>query len=150
MASIRKRLVVVGDRILVKPEAGEERTRAGLYLPATATSEQQARGGSVVGVGPGIPIPEMADYDEPWKKREQRPRYLPLQAKVGDYAIFLKAAAIEITFQKEHYLIVPNSAVLALIREELDLAQELGEKFEGLAELDSPDDDGPDRSSRDD
>jgi co-chaperonin GroES (HSP10) len=149
MASIRKKLTVVGDRILVKPEAGEERTRAGLYLPATAVAEQQARGGSVVGVGPGIPIPELADYDEPWKKREQRPRYLPLQAKVGDYAIFLKNAAIEITFQKEHYLIVPNSAVLALIREELDLPQDLGDKLDGLAELDDAAGGDPGRGSDD-
>ena len=46
-------------------------------------------------------------------------RYLPPQATEGDYAIFLRKAAIEITYEDEKYLIVPNGALLALIREDL-------------------------------
>lgn len=118
MADIRKKLIVVGDRVLVRPEDGEERTGAGLYLPQTALSSRQAQGGWIVSVGPGVPIPEPADLDEEVFDEHVEPRYLRLQAQEGDYALFLKKAAIEITFEKKNYLIVPNSAILVLIREE--------------------------------
>jgi chaperonin GroES len=119
MADLKKKLIVVGDRILVRPESGEERTGAGLYLPQTAVSSRQAQGGWVVTVGPGVPIPEPLDLDdEDLGTEHHQPRYLPLQAQEGDYVLFLKKAAIEITFEKKQYLIVPNAAILVLIREE--------------------------------
>jgi chaperonin GroES len=118
LARLKKQLIVVGDRILVRPEEGEERTRSGLYLPQTATSARMAQGGWVVAVGPGVPIPQPADiYEETWEDDETRPHYLPLQAQEGDYVLFLRKAAVEITFEKQQYLIVPNSAVLVLVRE---------------------------------
>jgi len=130
MADLKKRLIVVGDRILVRPESGEERTGAGLYLPQTALSARQAQGGWVVSVGPGVPIPEPADLGEaPGEHAE--PRYLPMQAQEGDYALFLKKAAIEITFDKKQYLIVPNAAILVLIRDEWDPSTEREEWDEG-------------------
>ena len=122
MADLKKKLIVVGDRILVRPENGEERTGAGLYLPQTAVSARQAQGGWVVSVGPGVPIPEPADFDEEDLGEQIQPRYLPMQAQEGDYVLFLKKAAIEITFEKKQYLIVPNAAILVLIREEWDHA----------------------------
>ena len=135
MTSIRKRLIVVGDRILVKPAEGEERTEAGLYLPASAQRTQEVQGGRIINVGPGVPVPEPADYDEPWKKKPEEPRYVPLQAQVGDYALFLKKAAVEITFEQDKYLIVPNAAVLVLAREELNLGDAL-EGIEGFGDED--------------
>ena len=126
MPKIRKHLVVVGDRLLVRPQEGEERTDSGLVLPVTAMSEQQVRQGRVVKVGPGIPVPDPMDHDEPWKKRERgEARYVPLQAREGDLAIFLKKASVEIKFEGQNYLIVPNSAVLLLVREDLDLGEDL-------------------------
>jgi hypothetical protein len=75
----------------------------------------------VVQVGPGLAYPDPFDADEePWKRRERRPRYIPPQAQEGDFAIFMRKAAVEISFEEEKYLIVPNAAVLALIREDLD------------------------------
>lgn len=121
MPGLRKRLIVVGDRILVRPEAGEERTHTGLYLPQTAVSSRLAQGGWVVAVGPGLPIPEPADlYDEGGSERESQARYVPLQAQEGDYVLYLRKAAVEITFEKQQYLIVPNSAILVLVREDWD------------------------------
>jgi len=118
MARLKKKLIVVGDRILVRPEEGEETTRAGLYLPQTAVSARLAQGGWVVSVGPGLPIPDPMELsDEPWQKNVLEPRYLPLQAQEGDFVLFLRKAAVEITFEKKNYLIVPNSAVLVLVRE---------------------------------
>jgi co-chaperonin GroES (HSP10) len=118
MAELRKKLIVVGDRILVRPEDGEERTGAGLYLPQTALSARQAQGGWGVSVGPGVPIPEPADLADEALGEGGEPRYLPMQAQEGDYALFLKKAAIEITFERKQYLIVPNAAILVLIRED--------------------------------
>jgi co-chaperonin GroES (HSP10) len=128
MARIRKDLIVVGDRLLIRPHQGEERTGAGLYLPQTAVNEQEVRGGRVVKVGPGYPIPDPIDSGEAWKAHDSsaQPRYLPLQAREGDYALFLKKAAIEISYENEKYLIVPNSAVLVLAREEIDLDHAFG------------------------
>ena len=122
MSGLRKKLIVVGDRLLVRPEEGEERTHAGLYLPQTATAARQAGGGWVVSVGPGVPVINPMDMsDEPWNEgQETRPHYVPMQAQEGDYVLFMRKAAVEITFEKRSYLIVPNSAVLVLVREDFD------------------------------
>lgn len=118
----RKRLIVVGDRVLVEPEAGEDRTRVGLYLPATAVDNQAVQGGTVVARGPGNAVAAPTEIDdEPWKAASGEPRYLPVQARVGDYAIFFRKAAVEITFEERRYLVVPQAAILVLVREdELD------------------------------
>jgi co-chaperonin GroES (HSP10) len=123
VSRLRKKLIVVGDRLLVRPQEGEERTMSGLYLPQTAVSARQAQGGWVVSVGPGVPIPEPIDSEEFGADDERPPRYLRLQAQEGDYCLFLKKAAVEITFEKKSYLIVPNSAVLVLVREDFDAEQ---------------------------
>ncbi len=126
MAELKKKLIVVGDRILVRPETGEERTGAGLYVPQTALSSRQAQGGWVVTVGPGVPIPEPAEYDEDDLELGHEPRYMPLQAQEGDYALFLKKASVEISFERKQYLIVPNAAILVLIREDWAASPGLG------------------------
>lgn len=141
MAGLRKRLIVVGDRILVRPEKGEERTNSGLYLPQTAVSSRLAQGGWVAAVGPGLPIPEPADlYDESATEHSVAPRYLPLQAQVGDYVLFLRKAAVEITFEQRQYLIVPNSAILALARDDWEDRESLDD-IPGSADLPSSDED---------
>ena len=117
MARLKKTLIVVGDRLLVRPEDGEERTNAGLYLPATAVSARQARGGWVVSVGPGTPVAMPTDLDDAFGDGET-PRYVPMQAQEGDFVLFLHKAAVEITFEKKNYLIVPNGAVLVLVRDD--------------------------------
>src|SRR5207302_1486473 len=63
-----KRLIVVGDRVLISPEEGEERTNVGLYLPPTALESRQVQGGRIVATGPGTPMTEPASMDdEAWK-----------------------------------------------------------------------------------
>lgn len=117
--SSHKRLVVVGDRVLIAPEEGEERTNVGLYLPATALESRQVQGGRIVATGPGTPMTEPAAMDEePWKIRAGGPdvKYLPMQAEAGDYALFFRKAAVEITFEGKSYLVVPQAAILVLVR----------------------------------
>src|SRR5881409_1543414 len=113
-----KRLIVVGDRVLIAPEEGEERTNVGLYLPPTAVESRQVQGGRVVATGPGTPMTEPANMDEePWKIRGPDVKYLPMQAQVGDYALFFLKASVEITFESKTYLVVPQAAILVLARD---------------------------------
>ena len=119
MSEPRKRLIVVGDRVLIQPEEGEDRTKVGLYLPATAVDTQAVQGGKVVATGPGNAVSAPTELDEePWKIGAPEPRYVPLQARIGDYAIFFRRAAVEITFEGDRYLVVPQAAILTLVREE--------------------------------
>ncbi len=113
-----KKLIVVGDRVLVVPEEGEERTRVGLYLPQTAVDALAVQGGRIVATGPGNPVAEpTALDDEPWKiGNREGVRYVPMQARVGDYGLFFRKAAVEITFEEKKYLVVPQAAILVLVR----------------------------------
>jgi co-chaperonin GroES (HSP10) len=124
MARKKKHLIVVGDRVLVKPEEGDERTKVGLYLPPTAVDNQAVQGGEIVATGPGLPMPDPGDAsDEPWRTGPRETRFVPMQARNGDYALFFRKAAVEITFENERYLVVPQSAILALMREELEVEE---------------------------
>lgn len=111
-----KELLVVGDRILIEPEEGENRTKAGLVLPPGVKEKEDVWGGTVVALGPGIPLPPPHEEQEPWKESYQVPRYLPMQVEVGDYALFFRKAAIEITFDDTNYLVVPYGAILIVVR----------------------------------
>jgi co-chaperonin GroES (HSP10) len=115
---MKKQLLVVGDRVLVQPEEGEERTKVGLYLPPTAVDSQAVQGGPIIATGPGLPMPDLAETsEEPWLSSSRETRFVPMQARVGDYALFFRKAAVEITFEGERYLVVPQAAILALVRE---------------------------------
>jgi co-chaperonin GroES (HSP10) len=56
--------------------------------------------------------------DEPWKIRGSDVKYQPMQAGVGDYALFFRKAAVELTFEGKMYLVVPQAAILVLVRRE--------------------------------
>ena len=112
-----KKLAVVGDRVLIRPEEGEERTNVGLYLPSTAIDRQAVQSGRIVATGPGTPLSAPTELsDEPWKVTAGEPKYLPMQARIGDHALFFRKAAVEITFEGTRYLVVPQAAILVLAR----------------------------------
>jgi chaperonin GroES len=116
-----KDLIVVGDRVLVHVEEGEERSNIGLYLPPTAVDNQAVQGGKIVATGPGLPMPDPStNTDEPWRQPMRETRFVPMQARTGDYALFFRKAAVEITFESERYLVVPQVAILALVRDSAD------------------------------
>lgn len=112
-----KKLIVVGDRLLIKPTKPEERTSSGLYLPQGVQEKEKVRQGYVIKAGPGYAIPIPVD-DELWKAEEEQVKYIPLQAREGDLAIFLLSGATEVVYEGEKYFIIPQSAVLMLEREE--------------------------------
>ena len=113
-----RKLIVVGDRVLIKPKKMSEKTNSGLYLPPGVQENEKVQSGYVIKVGPGYPIPMPADVDpEPWKE-EEKIKYIPLQAREGDLAIFLQKNAFEVMYEKEKYFIVPQAAILLLERDE--------------------------------
>ena len=117
----RKKLIVVGDKVLILPDSDRERSDHGLYLPPTVKEKEKVQSGFVVNVGPGYPVPNPNFIDqEPWSTTPKDPvKYIPLQAEDGDYAIFLRDQAVEIEYESKKYLIVPQSAILILIRNDI-------------------------------
>ncbi|MDI6767147.1 MAG: co-chaperone GroES family protein [Bacteroidota bacterium] len=114
----RKRMIVVGDKALIISDSDKERTEAGLYLPPTVKEKEKIWSGYIVKVGPGYPIPNPSFIDqESWSPTPKDPvKYIPLQVEEGDYAIFIKDQAIEIEYESKKYLIVPQAAILMVIR----------------------------------
>lgn len=113
-----KKLIVVGDRVLIKPAKQSEKTASGLYLPPGVQEKEKIQSGYIIKVGPGYPLPIPAEEDEVWKGREDQVKYLPLQAQDGDLAIFLQKGAVEVIYEGEKYYIVPQASILMLEREE--------------------------------
>lgn len=111
------KLIAVGDRVLIKPSSAQSKTKSGLYLPPGVQEKENIHSGYVVKVGPGYPIPAITDIDEPWKDKSDEVKYVPLQPKDGDLAIYLQNSGYEIFFNREKYVIVPHSAILLLIRD---------------------------------
>lgn len=110
-------ILLIGDKVLVAPDSGEGMTDAGLYLPQTVKDKDRVSTGKIVKVGPGYPVPDPASLDkEPWAKVSQD-KYFPLQAKEGDYCMFLKDQGVEIKFENKQYVVVSHSAILVLVRE---------------------------------
>ena len=112
-----KKLIVIGDRVLIRPSKPNEKSESGLYLPPGVQEKEKVQQGVVIKTGPGFVIP-MPVEDESWKTDEEKVKYVPLQAKEGDLAIFLVSAATEIVYEGNKYYIVQQSAILMLEREE--------------------------------
>ncbi len=113
-----KKLIVVGDRVLIKLKKTSDRTNTGLYLPPGVQENEKVQSGYVIKAGPGYPIPLPMEHDEPWKDSEEKIKYVPLQAREGDLAIFLQKGAYEVIYAGEKYFIVPQTSILLLERDE--------------------------------
>lgn len=112
-----KKIIVIGDRVLIRLTTASEKTPSGLYLPPGVQEKEKVQQGYVIKTGPGYAIP-MPVESESWKAEEEQVKYVPLQAKEGDLAIFLLNAATEVMYENEKYYIVPQNAILMLEREE--------------------------------
>ena len=113
-----KNLIVVGDRVLIKPKKAASRTQSGLYLPPGVQEKEKIQSGYVVKVGPGYPLPIPANEEDMWKGKDETVKYIPLQAEPGDLAIFLQKGAVEVMYEGEKYFIVPQASILLLERED--------------------------------
>ena len=113
-----QKFILVSDRVLIKPKNPSERTQSGLILPPGVQEKENVQSGYIIKAGPGYPIPAINESDEPWKGKSENVKYVPLQAKEGDLALYLQNSAYEIEYNKEKYFIVPQAAILMLIRDE--------------------------------
>ena len=89
----------LGDRLLVKPKASEEKTASGIVLPDTAKEKPQE--GEIISVGPGA-------KDESGKRIE-------MDVKKGDKVLYSKYSGTEVKINGEEHLIIRESDVLAII-----------------------------------
>lgn len=112
-----EKIIIVGDRVLIKPEDNLNKTNSGLYLPPGVHEREKVQGGYVIKAGPGYPIGTPTDDEEPWKERKDI-KYIPLQAREGDFALFLRKDAIEVEIEKQKMVIISQSAILLLYRDE--------------------------------
>lgn len=113
-----RKLIVVGDRLLIKPKKQTDKTNSGLFLPPGVQEKEKIQSGYVIKAGPGYPIPLPTDEEDMWKGKEDKIKYVPLQAQEGDLAIFLQKGAIEVIYENDKYFIVPQSSILMLERDE--------------------------------
>lgn len=115
--SLKKKILLVGDRVLIEADKGQEKTAHGLYLPPGVREKDKVQAGYIIKSGPGYPVvnPNFMEQ-ESWSAPKDPVKYIPLQAEEGDYALFLRDAAIEIEFDGKQYLIVQQSHLLMLIR----------------------------------
>ena len=114
-------LILVGDRVLIEPDEGDDRTDSGLYLPQGVKEREKVQAGRVIKTGPGYPLPDAASLEaEPWQTVEVRQKYFPLQAREGDYCIFLRSSGVEVSYDNKKYVVVPHAAILILRREHYD------------------------------
>lgn len=90
----------MGDRVIVKPVAKEEMTKAGIILPDTVDKERPEQG-EVVSVGPGRVL--------------DNGQIAPMSLKVGDKVMFKKYSPDEVKIEDEEYLVISESDVLAVI-----------------------------------
>ncbi len=88
------------DRIVVRPNAAEERTASGLVIPDTAKEKPQQ--GTVLAVGPGR-----------WSDDEGE--HFPLSIKTGDTVLYSKYGGTEVTVDGEDLLILTSRDVLAIV-----------------------------------
>jgi len=109
--------VVIGDKVLIKPKQSNNKTKSGLYLPPGVKEKEKLSSGFVLKTGPGYAIPNN-EVDEPWKTESENPKYIPLQTKEGDLAIYMQSAAMHLQFNSEKFIIVPYQAILMLIRDD--------------------------------
>jgi chaperonin GroES len=87
------------DRILVRPEEGEETTVSGIVIPDTAKEKPQE--GTVLAVGVG--------------KRSDSGELIPMDVKEGDRVIYSKYGGTEVKLEGEELLILSARDVLAIL-----------------------------------
>ncbi|MBO7383309.1 MAG: co-chaperone GroES family protein [Fibrobacter sp.] len=115
-----KNVVVIGDRVLIKPLEASNKTDSGLFLPPSVKERDVVHTGIVMRVGPGYPIPANQDPDAIFREESQNPvNYVPLQVKEGDEALYLHANSTELEINGEKFVIVGQNAILLVVRNEI-------------------------------
>ena len=94
MASIKP----LSDRVLVEPEAAEEKTESGIIIPDTAKEKPQK--GTVVAVGPG---------------KVENGTKVDMSVSEGDKVLYGKYAGTEVTLDGKEFMIMRENDILGVI-----------------------------------
>ncbi len=89
----------LGDRLVIKPMEGEEKTKSGIVLPDTAKEKPQQ--GKVIAVGPG----RVLDSGE----------RAAMDVNVGETVLYAKYAGTEFKLDGDEYLVLSERDILAVI-----------------------------------
>ena len=121
---MHEEIIIIGDKVLIEPDDENSKTDSGLYLPQGVKEKERVQTGNIIKTGPGYPVPDPSTLDhEPWLSSKAKDKYFPLQAREGDYCIFLREQAIEIQYQEKKYLVLPHNAILVLMRKQLSIPE---------------------------
>jgi chaperonin GroES len=90
----------LGDHILIEPIKEEEKTKAGIFLPETASKEKSEEG-KIIAVGPG--------------RKTDDGKIIMMSVKPGDKVLFTKYGPNEIKVDNKEYLIAKEEDILAVI-----------------------------------
>ncbi len=88
----------LGDRILIRPSEGDERTAGGILLPDTARKKPQE--GKVLAVGSG--------------KLNKDGKRVASVVKVGELVIYSKWSGTEVKIGGEELILVDEESILAV------------------------------------
>ncbi len=88
----------LGDRVVVKPQAAEEKTASGLFIPDTAKEKPQK--GTIVAVGPG---------------RIENGNKIDMTVKEGDTVLYGKYSGTEIELDSDDLLIMRETDILGIV-----------------------------------
>lgn len=88
----------LGDRVVIKSVEQEETTKSGIVLPGTAKEKPVMA--MVIEVGPG----GLVDGKE-----------VKMQVKKGDRVLYSKYSGTEVKLEKDEYIIVRQSDILAIV-----------------------------------
>lgn len=93
-----KKLIPLGDKLLIKPAPTEETTKSGIVLPDTAKEKPQT--GKVVAVGSG--------------KLLDNGQRVALEVKVGDTVLFSKFGGTDLKIDGEELMLLSERDILAI------------------------------------
>jgi chaperonin GroES len=96
------RIRPLADRVVIKPQEREEKTKGGLFLPDTASKEKPQEG-TVMAVGEG--------------RVDDNGKRVSVSVKPGDRVLFAKYAGTEIKLDDEDYLILAEKDILAVVQQ---------------------------------
>jgi chaperonin GroES len=84
------------NRVLIKQDEVETKTKGGIIIPDTAKEKEKPRIGTVIAVGPG-------------KKDE------PMSIEVGDRIIYDEYGGTPITIENEEYVVLRENDILVVL-----------------------------------
>ena len=93
------KLKPLSDRVVVEPDAAEEKSTGGIILPDTA--QEKPHQGTVVAVGPG--------------KASDAGTIVEMTVKSGDKVLYGKYSGTDVTVDGNEYMIMRESDILAIL-----------------------------------